>query len=168
MSLKEVFEQHPWRSFKKFNEAAKSWGFTNRAEVKRFFDKNVVHQTKINPYDYFLPIYSNTPDAYQFDTLIQSRKGGHKPFLIFINVNTRKAFAYIMRNKGTHEVLRVLQKFVAEHSPSILTSDQDGAYLSNEITEFLIKHNITHYTTEDHNHNILGIINRFIRTLRDL
>lgn len=168
MSLKEVFEQHPWRSFKKFNEAAKSWGFTNRAEVKRFFDKNVVHQTKINPYDYFLPIYSNTPDAYQFDTLIQSRKGGHKPFLIFINVNTRKAFAYIMRNKGTREVLRVLQKFVAEHSPSTLTSDQDSAYLSNEITDFLIKHNITHYTTEDHNHNILGIINRFIRTLRDL
>ncbi|KAI5498963.1 integrase core domain containing protein family [Trichomonas vaginalis G3] len=73
-----------------------------------------------------------------------------------------------MRNKGTHDVLRVLQKFVAEHSPSTLTSDQDSAYLSNEITEFLIKHNITHYTTEDHNHNILGIINRFIRTLRDL
>ncbi|KAI5517713.1 hypothetical protein TVAGG3_0509940, partial [Trichomonas vaginalis G3] len=37
MSLKEVFESSPWRSFKKFNEAAKSWGFTNRAEVKRFF-----------------------------------------------------------------------------------------------------------------------------------
>ncbi|KAI5532563.1 integrase core domain containing protein family [Trichomonas vaginalis G3] len=73
-----------------------------------------------------------------------------------------------MKNKGTREVLRVLQKFVAEHNPSTLTSDQDGAYLSNEITEFLIKHNITHYTTEDHNHNILGIINRFIRTLRDL
>ncbi|KAI5520773.1 integrase core domain containing protein family [Trichomonas vaginalis G3] len=168
MSLKEVFESSPWRSFKKFYEAAKNAGFNDRTEIKRFYDENIVHQVKVNPYDYYLPIYSKTHDAYQFDTLVQSKKGRKPPFLIFINVNTRKAFAYIMKNKGTKEVLRVLQTFVAEHHPTSLTSDQDSAYLSNEITEFLIKHNVTHYTTEDHNHNILGIINRFIRTLRDL
>ena len=109
MNLEQVFESHPWRTFKKFNEAARSFGIEDRKAVKRFFDQHVVHQTKINPYDYYLPIYSNTPDSYQFDTLIQSKDGNGKPFLIFINVNTRKAYAYPMENKGTAEVLKVLK-----------------------------------------------------------
>ncbi len=49
-----------------------------------------------------------------------------------------------------------------------MTSDQDQAYLSKPIIDFMIEHRIDYRTTTPHDHNRLGIINRAIRTLRDL
>jgi hypothetical protein len=98
------------------------------------------------------------------DTLINN-----PPFLIFINVNSRKGYAYPMKNKSSHEVLLALIKHMNRvQNISELTSDEDTAYLSQEIQNYLLNHHINHYTTEENNHNILGIINRFIKTLRDL
>ena len=48
-----------------------------------------------------------------------------------------------------------------------ITSDQDAAYLSNEVLDFMKSKNIIYKTTEDNNHNVLGIINTFMRTIRD-
>ena len=74
-----------------------------------------------------------------------------------------------MMNKGSTEVLRALEKFVrAARGVKFLTSDQDNAYLSDRVLSFLREHKIGYTTTEDNNHNVLEIINRFIRTLRDL
>ena len=136
-------------------------GFS-KAEVKSYFKQFAHDKLKINHRQYYLPIYSNTPDAYQFDTIIS-----RPPMLAFINVNTRKAYVYPMANKGTSEVLRCLQQFVNEAHPQELTSDQDTAYLSQAVIDFMLKNHINYHTTEDNNHNILGIINRFIKTLRD-
>ncbi|EAY05764.1 hypothetical protein TVAG_138330 [Trichomonas vaginalis G3] len=58
MSLKEVFESSPWRSFKKFYEAAKNAGFNDRTEIKRFYDENIVHQVK----DEYTVIYEGGVD----------------------------------------------------------------------------------------------------------
>ena len=74
-----------------------------------------------------------------------------------------------MMNKGSVEVLKALEKFVNEIGDvKVLTSDQDSAYLSNTVLTFLREKGIAHKPAEDNNHNVLGIINRFMRTLRDL
>ena len=168
MSLKELHQTHPWKTINKFMPYALKKGFTE-AEVKQFFKNHVMKDKyKIDNSQFFMPIYGKTPGCYQFDTLIQSRKAAIPYFLIIININTRKAYSYPMMNKGKDEVLNALKKFVdSVDEVNTMTSDQDKAYINDNIIDFFNQHDIDYITTEDNNHNILGIINRFIRTLRD-
>lgn len=169
MSLQELHQIHPWKSINKFMPYALSKGFSE-AEVKQFFKNNVMKDKyKIDNSQFFMPIYGKTSGCYQFDTLIQSRNASVPCFLIIININTRKAWSYPMKNKGKDEVLNALKKFIGSvKDVRTLTSDQDKAYLNDNIIDFFNENNIDYTTTEDNNHNILGIINRFIRTLRDV
>ena len=74
-----------------------------------------------------------------------------------------------MKGKGTDEVLNALNQFINE-VPDVVSilSDQDKAYLSPKVLTFMKSHNINYKTTQDNDHNKLGIINRFMRTIRDL
>ena len=166
-TLDELYQQHPWRSINRFMPYAISQGF-NKSDVKNYFKQHVFND-KLKSYnkELQLPIFSRVIGGYQFDTLIQSKNASIPAFLIFININSRKGYAYPMKNKSKSEVLRVLQEFINEVKPKSLSSDQDSAYLSNEVIDLMIKNNIDYRTTEDNDHNKLGIINRFIRTLRD-
>ncbi|MDR0832486.1 MAG: hypothetical protein LBM99_06280 [Bacillales bacterium] len=161
-------DQIRWRSKDRFLKAATDQGFSIN-EAQDYFQNSIQHDKKINKNkqkEDFIPIFSHKSDTYQFDTLIQA-KG--PPYLIFINVNSRKGYAYPMENKGASEVLKAITKFVNNvKNVSELTSDEDAAYLSGPVQKYFLEHNIQHYTTEENNHNILGIINRFIKTLRDL
>ena len=162
--IKQLFEKYPWRTASKFIPLAKRYGFSEE-EAREFLKESAPRDARV-PKPRFTPIFSTTGKSYQFDTLIQRRL---KPFLVFINVNTRKAYAYQMMNKGSVEVLKALEKFVRDAGEvKVLTSDQDSAYLSDRVLSFLREHEIGYRTTEDNNHNVLGIGKRFIRTLRDL
>ena len=163
-NLQQLYNKYPWKSEKKFVPLAKKHGFKEK-EAKEFI-KKIVHDKRIKIKPVYLPIYSESGDSYQFDTFIQ-RNG--TDFLVFININTRKAYAYPMKNKGTSEVINALDKFFNEvKGVKVLRSDQDSAYLSNQTLEYLRTKGVRYLTTEDENHNVLGIINRFMRTIRDL
>ena len=163
-NLQQLFNKYPWKSAKKFVPLAKQHGFKEK-DAKEFL-KSIVHDRRIKVKPVFMPIYSESGDSFQFDTFIQ-RKGPH--YLVFININTRKAYAYPMKNKGTGEVVEALKRFFNEvKNVKVLRSDQDSAYLSNKTLEYLRSKGVRYLTTEDENHNVLGIINRFMRTIRDL
>ncbi len=165
--MKQLWSQYPFRSEKKFVPIAIENGFT-KEQAKQFLSK-INHDQKINPRDYFLPIYSEHSNAFQFDTLVQTSKSNPRYFLVIINVNSRKIYVYPMKSKGTKDVLEVLNKFLNEvHSISAMTSDQDKAYLSDEVLMFMKQNKIDYRTTSEHDHNRLGIINRVMRTLRDM
>lgn len=164
-TLMELFSKYPWRSEAKFIPLAKRYGFTDVIVIKKFLKEQALHDVKI-PDPKYLPIYSHSGDAYQMDTLIQKKEN---PYMIIININTRKAYGYRMNDKGAKSVKLALTKFF-EQIPNVkfMTSDQDPAYLSHEVLTFLKSKNVVYRTTEDNDHNVLGIINRFMRTLRDL
>ena len=163
-TIDELHEKYPWRSVVKFTALAKRYGFDEK-EVKDFMSNNVIHDRKQKKVEY-LPIFSKISGGYQMDTFIQ--KGGIN-YLMIININTRKAYAYIMNGKGKDEVIKALNKFFNEvKDVKSITSDQDAAYLSSDVLEYLKERNVSYHTTEDNNHNILGIINRFMRTIRDM
>ena len=162
-TLTDLFEQYPWRTPSKFIPLAKRYGFKNETAIKEFLKKKAFHDQKIKKPDY-LPIFSINKNEFQFDTVFINKT----PYLFAININTRKAYAYKMKNKNSSEVINALNKLFGETTVKSLVSDEDAAYLSNDVLNYLKDKNIDYRTTEDNNHNVLGIINRFVRTIRDL
>ena len=171
-NIEQLYKKYPWKTAKKFVPLAMKHGFKEK-DAKEFL-KKVVRDKRIKVKPVYLPIYSESGGSYQFDTFIQ-KKGLN--FLIFININTRKAYAYPMRTKGTDDVINAMTKFFTDvkedpgirtNPVKVLRSDQDAAYLSNKTLDFLREKGVRYLTTEDENHNVLGIINRFMRTVRDL
>ena len=161
-TIDEVYVKYPTNTLAKFKKIANRYGFTDD-EAKEFLSTRVIHDQRIPP-PKFMHIYSKIPHAFQMDTFI-----GNPDYLMFINVNTRKAYAYEMNGKGAKEVLRSLNAFIkSEPQCKAITSDQDTAYLSNSVLEFMREHDIIYTTTFDEDHNKLGIINRFMRTIRDM
>ncbi len=166
INLDELYKKFPWRSPQKFVPLAKQYGFTE--EAARNFLKNIVHDVKV-PKAQFMNIYSKHLDGYQMDTFINDKSKDGLNYLFFININTRKAYCYPLKGKGSKTVLNALTQFIKD-VPNVysITSDQDAAYLSNDVLTFMKEHNINYRTTEDNNHNVLGIINRLMRTIRDM
>lgn len=166
-TIDDVYRKFPTNTLSKFTKFAKQYGFTAQ-EAKSYLNEKVVHDQKIPPPQY-MHIYSKTPNSFQMDTFINEKVKGGTNYLMFINVNTRKAYAYHMIGKGAEQVKLSLNKFIHDepNCKSIL-SDQDSAYLSNEVITWMKQHNINYRTTEDEDHNKLGIINRFMRTIRNM
>lgn len=166
ISIDELYAKYPWRTAKKFVPLAMRHGIS--ADAAKRYLKGLVHDVKV-PKAEFINIYSKHPGGYQMDTFINDKSKGGTNYLMFININTRKAYCYPMKGKGASEVAKALGEFVKKE-PNVysITSDQDAAYLSNDVLQFMKDHNIMYHTTEDNNHNVLGIINRFMRTIRDM
>ena len=163
--LEDLYRSHPSRG-KTFEDLAVKKGVLRKI-AKVFIKNEVVHDEKIEK-PIYIPIVSKAHDAYQMDTFINQKQANGLNYLMLINVNTKKAYAYPMEGKGAKQVLEALNKFKAE-VPKIysILSDQDKAYLSNEVLEWMRENNIQFRTVKDDNHNNLGIINRFMRTIRD-
>lgn len=165
-NLNEFYKKNPWNSYK-FVNMAKEAGY-DIDEAKHFLKTEITHDQR-KPIPKFIPIVSSTPGSWQMDTFINSKEANGLNFLMFVNVNTRKARAYPMNGKGKAQVLIALDKFM-EDEPTCrsIASDQDAAYLSNDVLDWMYNHDIKYTTTTDDNHNNLGIINRFMRTIRDM
>lgn len=167
-TLEQLYKDYPWRTKKKFMPIASKYGFSKQ-EAEEFITQEVAHDKKYTPEKYFLPIFSQRPDAYQFDTLEQTPQASPRYFLIIINVNSRKLYAYPMNNKGAAAVLEALNKFKnSVKKITSMTSDSDSAYLTSQVLSFMKSNHIDYRTTQQNDHNKLGIINRVIRTLRDM
>ena len=163
-TIDEVYEKYPTNTLKKFSKIANKYGFTDD-EAKEFLNSRVIHDQR-KPIPKYMHIFSKVPHAFQMDTFFESRETS---YLMLININTRKAYAYEMAGKGAKEVLRSLNEFIkVEPECKVITSDQDRAYLSNSVLNFMIEHDIIYTTTLDEDHNKLSIINRFMRTIRDM
>lgn len=163
-TIDEVYIKYPTNTLTKFTKIANKYGFTNE-EAREYLKNKVVHDQHIPP-PKFMHIYSKIPHAFQMDTFFINRSTS---FLMFINVNTRKAYAYEMSGKGANEVLKSLNEFIKDEPKcKVITSDEDAAYLSKTVLDFMENHEIIYTTTNDNDHNKLGIINRFMRTIRDM
>ena len=161
-TIDEVYAKYPTNTLTKFKKIANKYGFTDD-EAKEYLSNKVVHDQRIPP-PKFMHIYSKIPHSFQMDTFI-----GNPNYLMFININTRKAYAYEMNGKGAKEVLRSLEEFIKiEPECKSIESDEDTAYLSKTVLDFMRDHDIIYTTTTDNDHNKLGIINRFMRTIRDM
>ena len=94
-------------------------------------------------------------------------------FHMFLESNSRYAFAYPVNDKTANTAIETLTQFIndnKQHNKPIikLTSDGESAFKSNKFMEFCRQNNIAVKIINDKAHSSLGLINRFIRTLRDM
>ena len=166
--MKALYKEFPFKSASKFVPLAIKHGFT-KSEALQFLDSLAHDKKYTRQTEMMLPIFGRRPNSYQMDTLVQTSNASPRYFLIIININSRKLYAIPMDAKNSPAVMKALKQFMKEvkqiHS---ITSDQDQAYLTPDITTFMIDNHIDHQTTFTNDHNRLGIINRAIKTLRDI
>jgi hypothetical protein len=128
---------------------------------------------------YWKPVYGRVRGSFMIDLLEQSngegirkkRKGGLYPdfYLIIINVNTKYVWAYPLKAKSEEEVFRALQDWYPKANPvHQITSDKESAFKAEGILNWARQHDICMKSIESKHHQTLSVIDRVIRTLRDM
>jgi hypothetical protein len=88
-------------------------------------------------------------------------------YLVLININTRYVELHYLQNKSSNSVLNVLKYIFNKLTIISLESDEEKSFLPFDILSYLKKHKVDYYVTNEQHHQSLGIIDRFIRTMRD-
>ena len=123
-----LYEQFPFKSSKKFVPLAVKNGFTKSAALQ--FLESLTHDKKFDRQtEMMLPIFGRKHGSYQMDTLVQTSKATPRYFLILVNINSRKLFAYPMSSKDSSAGLNALKSFISQTTCSSITSDKDKSYL---------------------------------------
>ena len=89
-------------------------------------------------------------------------------FLILINVNTRYAHAIPTERKTKEAINEILTEFINAHSITSIVCDDERAFTSKLVLDTLTSHNVSIRIITEQRHSALSIVDRFIRTLRDM
>ena len=107
-------------------------------------------------------ITSRDPDSWQIDLMFIDGE----VVLSGVNINSRIGYARILESKRASSVLKGLRDFTETHKPSVITSDNGSEFMNKAAQEFFKSNDITHYNNEPGDHNTLGKIERFNRTIK--
>ena len=125
----------------------------------------------------------NHRHAFQMDLLEQSHNSGpgqgpsrERPdtfpayFLILINVNTRYAHAIPTERKTKEAINEILTEFINAQAITSIVCDDESAFTSKLVLDTLTStsHNVSIRIITEQRHSALSIVDRFIRTLRDI
>lgn len=176
--LNKFIDKLHLRSFNKiWRHVVRNYGDeVSKEQVKRVMKKRLndpINEIKKNK-KFMNHVFSDHPYSYIMDIL--ENKVGCEPryWMIFINVNTRYVHAYDMRSKDKRSVKGAIERFIDhvenddEQRVYSLTGDDEGAFSSKEIVDYLKNKKVGLRIVKEQNHGALSIIDRFIRTLRDM
>ena len=159
--IKNVRERHPEIKIKDIQEYLKN------QEV------NQINTTVNKTYEYKI---TAPPRTFQIDIFWWRRGDTLIPILLLVDILSRKAWAYVLtkskQEKRADVSVKTLQEFQAEVG-FIKGLEGDNEFSSAAIKKFCEDNNIrldTSVSKEEHisNGNKLGIIDRLVRTLREL
>jgi len=172
MSLLNDIYTNPKTGFsnlKKMYELLKKKGFTYK-DILEYLKNNEVQQLhRPKQKTDFFPIYG-TPGTYQADLFfyefIKGSNANYGTFLSCINVNTKYAFVIPLKNKNKESIKEAFQKVLKQTEIKTLGTDNGKEFLNNTLSKFFEDNNIEHYTADKGDHNKLGVIERFNRTIK--
>ena len=160
-----------FNSFKKVSDKVKQqFPNVSDAEIRQAIKKRI-HDRRINKESkkiYQVKVFSKFPNAWMTD--IMDNLNDHDPryWEIFININTRFIEAYPINDKTKESINTVLRQFVNKYHPRKITSDEEAGLVSNVNVQFLKDNKCGLYIIQEKNHSSLSLIDRAIRTLRDM
>ena len=159
---------------RKLYEKLKTQGVTYK-EIKDFLDKQEVaqrHKPIQKPKAYFPIIAKYENEIMQLDLVdmsnISSTNEGYKWLLCGIDVFTRKAYCEPMKNKTIPSVISAFQIILEKAKPEIINCDKGSEFISHQFKKLANDNHIIVKYVQSEEHNKLGIIDRFVRTLRGL
>jgi hypothetical protein len=95
-------------------------------------------------------------------------KNGNKYILVFIDVFTRRAYAIPMKTKSINDTSQALETFCENNFvPTVLNCNNDSSFMGREFQNVIKEHNILMIENDVENHRQLGVVDRFIQTLKN-
>ena len=142
----------------------------NKDTVREIVRKRIHDRVITNTHKriYQVKIFSKFHGSWFTD--LYDNLNGHNPryWQIFINTNTRYAVAYELQDKTADSINSNLQQFVNQYHPRKITSDEEAGLIAKRNMDYLASKKCGVFIVQERNHSTLGIIDRFIRTLRDM
>ena len=147
-----------------------------RNDIKSFLDKQKEYQIlkvqhNIKPNGRLVAFHFN--EIWQMDIFVlqkyEKQNKGYSYILAVVDIFTRKAFVEPIKNKTSEDCSIALQNIIKINGiPRVIMSDNDKAYEGKEFNNILNRYNIIINENVIGDHNALGIIDRFARTLKTI
>ena len=173
MDLNNLYKKYNYPGAQKLYLIAKKEGlnytqkqvsdFTKTQQITQLYTKSVKPSGHILAYN---PNSILQMDLIDMSNFSKTNKG--ITFLLFIiDVFTRKAYAYPLKNKTIQEIEeKINQHFKINGYPSYITSDNEKAFVSHKIQQLLKSHGIFHDKVDKGNHKALGVLDRAVLTIK--
>lgn len=174
ITIESIYKKYNYPGKAKLYQLAKKEGlkvtmkqvgdFLNKQYVQQVFSKKVQRKPG--------HIVAFEPDSrIQMDLIDMSnfakKNGGYNWIMLLIDIFSRKAYAYLMRNKTEENVMDVLQLFLKVHHPDIIISDNEAAFAGEAVQALMEKHNVASDMVEPQDHKALGIVDRAVQTIKN-
>ena len=172
--LQNLYEKHFYPSFDKFWKIVqqKQLDYSYR-DVQNFINDQPITQIfhvkkkKGGHITAFSPKYKIQLDIVVMDKFGKSNQG-NKYIFVCIDVFTRKAYAIPMKTKSIKDTSEALELFCERYFiPTIINSDNDSSFTGKEFQKIINKNNILMIENDLGKHEQLGVIDRFIQTLKN-
>ena len=163
--IKIKFDKYKFNDINKALYYFKKFKDIKREDVKKYF--NEIHSKKYVK-KYNKSLMGNTFSAVRNNFIMDIYFNKKNPYLLFVNINTRYAIIYSLKNKTSAEILERLKLFVKNYNPSIIQCDDDKSFRDYRIIEFMKENKIIMKFHLNTLHTDLSIINRLCRTLNGL
>ena len=135
--MEALYKKFNYPGKQKFYQLAKKEGlkvtlkdideFLNKQHVSQVFSKKVVqkpgHIVAFNPDE---RIEMDLIDMTKFD----KKNKGYGWIFLLVDIFTRKAYAYMMKNKTEGNIEDILTQFFEKHKPDVIISDNESGFKS--------------------------------------
>ena len=157
-----------------FNLVKKDNNDITRNDIKSFLEKQKEHQilkVQHNIKNTGRLVAFAINEIWQMDIFVlqkyEKQNKGYSYIFAIVDIFTRKAFVEPMKNKSSEDCSIALEHIIKTNGiPKVIMSDNDKAYEGKEFNNILNKYDILINENVKGDHNALGIIDRFARTLK--
>ena len=160
-------------SVKALYDAVKNKKITQQ-EVKDFVQKQEVNQLfkRQKRIQTYFPISAQFKfEILQVDLVdmsnLSSANKNYRYLLVCVDVFSRLAFVVPMKNKTSNTIVESFREVLDLVEPTIINCDNGSEFINQSFKDLLIKRGITVNYVNVQDHHKLGIVDRFVRTLRE-
>lgn len=129
--------------------------------------KDITNTKNKFEYEITAPPYFYQADLMFFDKL-KEYNDGYYIVLNIIEIPSRKITLYVLKNKTAQTVLESFQDFINRNNIKGLTTDTGLEFNNQFLKSYLQKHNIYYTTNQQGDHNLMAVIERANRTIRQM
>jgi hypothetical protein len=146
-----------------------------KAQIKTWLDRleenQITKETKNKKETYGHITAFSENQEWQMDIYVLEKykkfNRGYSYILACIDIFSRKVYCIAMKNKSIDDVTDALKLIFKTAIPQKITSDSDSSFTGSKLQALLKKNDVIHDTVAVGDHQSLGLIDRFARTIKN-